>query len=538
MGLQTIEKPPVPALRREVGPLGLLCVSLGTIIGSAWLFAAAATTSLTGPASLVSWVLAGMVVSVLGLQLAELGAAYPLSGGLARFPQLALGPIAGFATGWILWLALTVGVPFEAQVALFYLGNEVDGLVSVSDGTPVLTGAGIVAAIALLAVFFGINALGVRRFAATNTALVWLKVAVPVLITVAIIAAAFHPSNFTSGEFAPAGVRGIVAALPAGVILSFLGFEQAIQLAGEARNPGRDLPRAVLGAIGLAMLLYMALQVAFIGAIGATTVQANAYGPFAALAVGLGLGWLAVIVYGAAFASPAGCGLVVSASSARAGYALSQNGYLPPLFERLDGRGLPRAAMVLSFLVGVLVLLPFPGWQQLVALISAGAALYFAFIPVCFAALRRSDPHRVRPYRAGGGQVLAPAGFVAASLIFYWAGWKADRTVLLALLAGVPLLLLSGRMRAAADRPRLTREAWRAAAWLPPFYLGMAVFSYLGEFGGRGVIPFWWDAALITVFALVVFRFAVLCALPADQVAANLRKARLPATTPVAPPPR
>jgi amino acid transporter len=426
------------------------------------------------------------------------------------------------------WLALTIGAPLEAEVALFYLGNKVDGLVRLAGGVPVLTGAGLVAAIALLLLFSVINALGVRLFSATNSALVWLKFGVPVLIAVSIVAASFHPSNFTSGEFAPGGVRGIVAALPAGVVFSFLGFEQAVQVAGEARNPGRDLPRAVLGAIGLATVMYVGLQIAFIGALDPDRqLQTSAYGPFAALATGLGLGWLAVIVYGAAFASPAGCGLVVTGSVARTGYAMSRNGYLPAAFERLDSRGVPRVAMAMSFLIGLLVLLPFPSWQHLVSLISAGAALYFAFVPVSFAALRRSDPNRERPFRLAGGDVLAPLGFIAASLIFYWAGWKADRTVLLAVLAGGLLLLAGGRVPGAV-RARFGPQAWRSAAWLPPYYLGMAVLSYIGQFGGgRAAIPFWWDALLVAAFAVFIFRVAVAVALPTDLVAANVREAQL-----------
>jgi amino acid transporter len=532
MGLSTTEQPWVmpgsSGLRREVGPLGLLCVSLGTIIGSAWLFAAAATSQLAGPSALVCWVLAGCVVAVLGLLLAELGAAYPLSGGLARLPHLALGPVAGFVTSWIVWLALTIGAPLEAEVALFYLGNKVDGLVRLAGGQPVLTGAGLVVAVALLLLFTAINALGVRRLSAANSALVWLKFVVPLLIAVSIMAASFHLSNFTSGEFAPGGVRGIVAALPAGVVFAFLGFEQAVQVAGEARNPGRDLPRAVLGAIGLATVMYVLLQIAFIGALDpARQLGTNAYGPFAALASGLGLGWLAVVVYCAAFASPAGCGLVVTASASRSGYAMSRNGYLPPMFERVDARGVPRAAMALSFVIGLLVLLPFPSWQHLVSLMSAGAALYFAFIPVAFAALRRSDPHRQRPYRLAGGHVLAPLGFVAASLIFYWAGWRADRTVLLTVLAGAVLLVAGGRVPGVV-RARFGPDAWRSAAWLPPYYLGMAVLTYLGQFGGgREVIPFWWDAVLVAAFAVVIFRIAVAVALPADLVAAQVHEARL-----------
>lgn len=529
MQLHTPVRPEPPRLRREVGPLGLLCVSLGTIIGSAWLFAGAVASSVAGPAALVSWVLAGLIVLVFALLLAELSTAYPVSGGLARYPHLAFGPISGFVAGWVLWLALTVGAALQATAALLYLGNEVPGLNRVVDGVPVLTGTGVVVAVLLLAVFMAINALGVHLLANTNVGLVVVKLAVPVLVAVAIMGSSFNMENFTAhGGFAPFGMQGIVAALPAGVVFAFLGFEQAVQIGGEVRNPSRDLPRALIGTIGLAVLMYLLLQVAFIGALDPASLASgwanplgpDAYGPYAALASGLGLLWLLVVIYPMAIVSPAGCGLIATTTSARTAYALSRNGYLPTSFGRLSARGVPLFSLVVSFGIGILVLLPSPGWRQIVGLISAGAALIFAFVPLCFAALRRSDPQRRRPYRLGAGELYAPAGFVIASLLFYWAGWKAGSTVLLALVLGLPLLAISCFTGDPRRRPVLDRAAWRASGWLLPYYGGLALLSYLGQFGGgRGVIPFWWDIVLVGAFSLVIFYLAVGLALPAPRAA-------------------
>src|SRR5215470_6982713 len=100
-------------LRRSVGFYGLMFVSLGSIIGSGWLLGALNAAKVAGPASVLSWVLAAGMLALLALTYAELGAAYPVAGGAARFPYYSHGPIAGFTAGWASWLQAVFVAPIE-----------------------------------------------------------------------------------------------------------------------------------------------------------------------------------------------------------------------------------------------------------------------------------------------------------------------------------------------------------------------------------------------------------------------------------------
>ncbi|MGH3828536.1 MAG: amino acid permease [Pseudonocardiaceae bacterium] len=123
-------------------------------------------------------------------------------------------------------------------------------------------------ATALMLLFTVINILGVRWLADSNTITVLWKIAVPVLTVVVLFWVSFRVSNFTAGGgFAPYGARGVFAALPLGVVFALTGFEQATQMAGEARDPQRNVPRAVIGSVIVGTLLYLLLEVAFIGAL-------------------------------------------------------------------------------------------------------------------------------------------------------------------------------------------------------------------------------------------------------------------------------
>jgi amino acid transporter len=137
-------------LRRDIGLLGLLFASLGSIIGAGWWFGALYASSLAGPASVISWVLGGGVVMLLALTHAELGAMYPVAGGSARFPRYAFGNLIGFTGGWIAFLgAVTVG-PIMVEAMLLYASNYISSFTTVSGGRPVLTVQGYFVAGTLL----------------------------------------------------------------------------------------------------------------------------------------------------------------------------------------------------------------------------------------------------------------------------------------------------------------------------------------------------------------------------------------------------
>ena len=503
--------------------MALMFVSLGSIIGSGWLLGALTAATSAGAASIVSWALAGTIIVLLALVHSELGAAYPLAGGTARWPRLAFGSLGGFTAGWVAWLQAVTIAPIEVEAALSYLDHKWHGLVN---DTGALTTEGLVVATALMLLFTVINILGVRWLAESNTVTVLWKIAVPVVTVVILLAVAFHPANFTAGGgFAPYGVHGVLAALPLGVVFALQGFEQAVQMAGEARDPQRNVPRAVIGAVIIGTLLYLALEVAFIGALNpgnllhgwANPVGKGDFGPYAALATGLGLGWLAAILYVDAFISPAGTGLIYVGTSARLSYALGHAGYVPKGVSQISGRGVPYTSIVLSFIVGLICFVPFPSWQSLVGLVTSATVIMYGFAPVTLMALCRTDPHRTRPYRLPAPAVLAPLSFVAANEIIYWTSWTTVEKLMLAILAGYVLFGLTYLLGRSLERSPLDlRPLW----WIVPWFAGLTVISYLGQYGGRKVIPAWVDLGVVAVFSLAIFYLAVRLTLPSAQVQA------------------
>src|SRR5437762_1543309 len=262
-------------LRRDVGLVGLMFASLGSIIGAGWLFGALYASSLAGPAAVIAWLFGGGAMMLLALVHAELGGMYPVAGGSARFPHYAFGGLIGFTSGWVTFLGAVTVAPIMVQATLLYASNYVSSLITVAGHRPVLTGPGYVVAATLLLFFSTINVIGVRWLAETNKLAVWWKLLIPAVTVVALIATSTHGENFSAGGgFMPFGWKGVFLALSSGgVIFACLGFEQAVQLGGETRNPRRNIPLAIIGAMVLAIIIYIGLQVAYILALDPSNIS-------------------------------------------------------------------------------------------------------------------------------------------------------------------------------------------------------------------------------------------------------------------------
>jgi amino acid transporter len=198
-----------------------------------------------------------------------------------------------------------------------------------------------------MALFVVANLFGVRYLVRANSAITTWKVIIPTLTIVVLFFTHFDTSNFTSHGFAPFGLHGVLQAVSdGGAVFALVGFEQAVQLGGESRNPQRDMPRAVIFSMLIGATIYILLQVVFIGAlpparpgprVGRTSAS-GIFGPFAGLAKGLGLAWLAYILYADAIIAPPGSGLIYTTTTSRITFGMSKNGHVPVAFEKTTAK--------------------------------------------------------------------------------------------------------------------------------------------------------------------------------------------------------
>ena len=515
------------ALKRDVGPIGLLFAAIGSIIGSGWLFGAFNASAIAGPAAIFSWLIAGVMILLIGLTYAELGPMFPISGGVVRYPHIVWGSFASYSLGFITWISTAAVPAIEVEGALTYATKYAPFTEASTAGgikVHVLTPLGILLAAILLAVFVAVNAYGVRLFAQINNVLVWWKLVVIVLVVAVFIVSALAgvggmggPANFGSHGFAPAGLPGIFVAIStAGIVFSYLGFRQGIELAGETKNPKRNIPLAVIGATLITAVIYMLLQIAFtMGVQGSALAKSgtweklsftNDFGPLAAIATASGLTWIAVLLYIDAVISPADTGLVYTTIASRVSYAFGRNGNAPRWLARTSNRGVPWWSLVLVYIIGLILLLPFPSWQQLVGFITSGTVISFAAGPLTVTALRRREPGRERTFRLPGGHVIPLLAFYSANLIVYFAGWETNQKLFLTIVIGYVLLLVLELVgHGKAHKPPLEfRSGW----WVLPWLVLLALISWLFDPTSHPAL-FGWGFVAEAVLTLVIYWLAI-----------------------------
>ena len=517
-------------LKRELGLIGATWASETSIIGSGWLFAPLTAVLLIGGGAWLAWIVAAIIVIVLALSHAELGAMYPVSGGTARFPHFAFGSVAGIGFGFFSYVQAVTIAPIECYAFVTYASYYWPGLFNAEKDK--ITGAGLLVTVGLMAVFTAVNFLAMRQFARVNNTITWWKVAVPVLAIIVLLFK-FKPGNFTAAGIGlfPGGIRGLTAALPlSGIIFAYSGFEQADQLAGEIKNPGRNLPRAIIVSILIGTVIYVLLQIAFIGALPQSAIGNGLQhitnpeilaGPFAAVAALGGLAWLAHILRIDAFVSPSGTGLIYTTGTSRVSYGLARNRYYPQIFGKVNSNGVPWVGLIFAFLFGLLFLLPFPSWRSLVGIIVGASVLMYAGAPLSVGAFRRQVPEANRPYRMPAAGFLNPAAFVVACLLIYWSGWLVVWKLGVVLVIGYILIGIS--MAFDKKRPPLD---WKSAVWLPVWLIGMGIISWQGQYDGGAVappvntgnIPFWWDMLIVAVFGLIIYYWAMATRLPREEM--------------------
>jgi amino acid transporter len=505
-------------MHRKMGTFALTMTGLGSIIGSGWLFGAWKAAEIAGPAAVFSWIIGMVVILCIALSYSELGAMFPEAGGMVKYTQYSHGSFVGFLAAWANWIAIVSVIPVEAIASVQYMSSWPWDWAKwthslVENG--MLTPKGLTIASVLILIYFFLNYWTVSLFAKANSLITIFKIIIPGATIGALLFVGFHGENFTYGHsVAPYGWSSVLTAVAtSGIVFAFNGFQSPINMAGEAKKPSRSIPIAVVGSVLIATVIYTLLQVAFIGSVDPSMLvhgwhHLNFNSPFADLAIALNINWLVILLYVDAFVSPSGTGTTYTATTARMIYGMQKNGYLPGVLGKLHPiYGVPRPAMFFNLAVCFVFLFLFKGWGVLAEVISVATLISYITGPITVMTLRRTGKHLYRPLRLKGLHIIAPCGFIFASLTLYWARWPLTGQVLFIMIIGLPVYFYyQAKMKWKGFRQDL-----RAGIWMVAYLLSMMCISYLGseKFGGINIIPYGWDMIIIACLSLGFYVWAV-----------------------------
>lgn len=387
-------------LSRVLGPIDLILLGIGAIVGTGiFVITGVAAAYYSGPALLLSFVIAGAVCTVAALCYAEFAAMVPVAGSAYTYGYAALGEIWAWIIGWDLILEYSVAI---AAVAIGWSGYVVDIIHEAGVQLPAAlihppgVSGGMINLPAVL-VIIAITALlirGVRESARVNTVIVTIKLAVIALFLI-LGFSHINPANWH--PFMPYGWQGVITGA-AIVFFAYIGFDAVSTAAEEVRRPQSDLPVGIVGSLAISTVLYMAVSIVLTGIVSYLAFK-NTDAPVAFALESIGYTWGSAVVAAGALCGITSVLLVLLFGQTRIFFAMARDGLLPGFFSTLHPEF--RTPVMATVLVGAVTaciagLLPLESVAQLV---NIGTLAAFIIVSAGIIMLRRTQPEIPRPFR-------------------------------------------------------------------------------------------------------------------------------------------
>jgi len=407
-----------PELRRALGPVHLISLGIGAIIGAGiFVSTGQAAANFAGPGVVISYAIAGFGCLLAGLCYAEFASMIPVAGSAYSYTYATLGKFFAWIIGWDLILeylaaasAVSVGWGGYFSGLMENIGIHLPPALSTSpihmaaDHTLSFSGALINLPSAFLIIALtALLVVGIRASATFNGIMVFLKLIVVLLVIffgLQYITSAnltpFIPPN--TGEFGHFGWSGVMRA--AGVVFfAYIGFDAVSVAAQEARNPQRDMPIGILGSLLICTVLYMLMSLAITGMAPYAILNVPQPVALAVERTGGALAWLVPLVNLGAVLGLGTVVLVLLLGQSRIFYAMSRDGMLPRAFARVHPRFQTPYISTIIIGTGATLLSAFLPHDLLIELVSIGTLAAFVLVSVSVMVLRRTAPHVHRPFR-------------------------------------------------------------------------------------------------------------------------------------------
>ncbi|MGW0928047.1 amino acid permease [Streptomyces sp. NPDC002644] len=411
-------------LKRTMGLFHLICFGMGAVVGTGIFVGLSDSIAEAGPAVVVSYVLAAITCVFTAFSFAELGGAIPVAGSSYSFAYAGLGETWAFLVGWCLLLEYGISISAVAVGWSEYVNELLDSLLghelpAVLSHGPTEGGVVNLPAVVLIGLATVLLVRGVRESARATAVMAIIKIGI-LLVFCAVGFSAFQDGHLN--PFAPEGVAGIGAATSA-AFFSYIGFDAITTAGEESRNPRRDVPIAILVCIGAVTVLYCAVALAAIGAIGSEEAGSRpaALSHVVDTVTGSGVGG-AVIAFGAVVAI-ASVTLAVTYGQSRILMSMSRDGLMPRFFEKVSPR--TSTPVTGTIVIGVVfgLVAAFVPLDGLIDLSTIGTLAAMAAVNIAVIALRRREPDLARPFRVPFGPVLPVLGVLFCLYLMFETGW-------------------------------------------------------------------------------------------------------------------
>lgn len=419
-------------LKNQVSLFSAIAIGVGSIVGSGWLFASYYAAQYAGPIVIASWVIGAVLALLLALLLAEVATMYQETALFSRLLTITHNKDCGFLIAISNWFCMVAIAPSEATATTQYLGHLFPKISEMLFQNDILTITGAFVVCGIIMIYAVLNFWGIKTLARANNSLTTVKMVVPALIGIIFMFAAFHPENFHSYKHtvAPYGFGRIFSSIvDCGIFYAFYGFSMVTVFAKELKNPKRNLPLALIGSVLICLVIYLILQVSFIGAVDPKSIAVNGWhtihfdSPLANLAVLLGMNWVAIILYADAAISPSGSGMLYLGSGTRMLNGMAEDKQMPKIFGRINQEFfISRTSLIFTVILSCSLITFFNNWQKIMIVVTVFQLISCVAIPIAFTKLRISEPLKERKFRLLGGNFISIFAYVVITYLLTQAG--------------------------------------------------------------------------------------------------------------------
>ena len=385
-------------LKRAVGLLDLTALGIGAIIGTGIFVILGEAIGDSGPAIILSFALAGITCAFSALAYAEMASSIPVSGSAYTYAYATMGELMAWIIGWDLILEYGISVAAVAVGWGQYFNDLLDNFLGLTLPESIASPPGdggtvnVPAAFLVLAVT-ALLIIGVRETARTNTVMVFIKTAI-ILLFIVLAFTGFSSDNLT--PFAPEGFNGVVTAASL-IFFAYIGFDAISTSGEETKNPQRDLPIAILGALGVCTVLYILVALTASAALPFDQL-AGKEAPLAEVLRSLDMDWGATVISFGALIAITSVVLTILYGQTRIMFAMSRDGLVPRGFAKIGRRRTP-ARITAGFGIVIAIFAAFIPLKEIVELVNIGTLFAFVITNIGVIVLRYTRPDLERGFR-------------------------------------------------------------------------------------------------------------------------------------------
>lgn len=386
------------SLERSIGPIGLILLGLGSIIGAGiFIVTGVASANYSGPALVISFIISAVACAFTALCYAEFASMIPISGSVYTYTYITLGEIWAWLIGWVLIFEYLISA---SAVAVGWSSYSVGLLGSVGIILPVYLTSSValgglinLPAVMIIGLLTGVLVLGAQESSRVNAAIVVTNLAV-ILIFIAVGMGHINTANYT--PFTPYGITGVFQGA-AMVFFAYIGFDAVSTAAEEAKDPQKNLPRGIIGSLIISSVLYVVVAAVLTGMVPYNLL--NNAAPVAFALQYVGSNFVASVVSVGALCGITSVLLTSLFGQTRIFFSMSRDGLLPELFSKVHPNF--KSPITSIILVGTVacIIAAFIPLAAIIELVNAGTLSAFIFLAISIIVLRRKRPDVKRSFK-------------------------------------------------------------------------------------------------------------------------------------------